>query len=337
MTLITRLRLACLMLLAGLLSLPAAAIETLTKLVPMEGAYVSPDFPNTAFFFEVDDADYGFVAWYTYDEQGRSTFLTLQGTLSYRTEQERRETGVIATMRSPIYTASNGGCPTCTPRPADIQVSALGEGEMTWSAARRATIRYAGRTVGLQALELTWPEHRTIEGTWRLDSRDIDLTAGNPHSRARYGSAVVRIFRLAGAVPLHVHPAESASQPAGPVSAYSFGVLPSPQAAYYTVDCISGCINADLYATNSGDSTATKPGRWVLWFEGGIWRMANTYAVTSPPFPTPNQLNGGTLIGEMFVTQNQITIRRRSPRVDTFQLHSADVVFSRLPEGWTRP
>lgn len=337
MTMISRLRRIGALLLACLLLQPAAALETITKLVPMEGAYVSPDFPNTAFFFEVDEQDYGFVAWYTYDEQGRSTFLTLQGTLTYKTELERRESGVIASMRSPIYTASNGGCPTCTPRPADIQVSTLGEGEMVWSAARRATIRYAGRTVGLQALELTWPENRTIEGLWRLDSRDLDLTAGNPHARARYASAVVRIFRYAGAFPLHAHFAETPGQPAGPVSAYNFGVIPSPNAAYYGLECLSGCINADLYTSNSGDSTATKPSRWTLWFEGGLWRMANTSAVSSPPFATANQLNGGSLVGEMFVGQNQITIRRRSPRVDTFQLPSGEVVLSRLPDNWTRP
>lgn len=314
----------------------APALETIAKLVPMEGAYVSPDLPNTAFFFELDEADFGFVAWYTYEDNGRATFLTLQGPVTYRNEQERRESGVIASLRSTIFTAQNGPCPTCPPRSAEIGTSPLREAELIWTSARRASIRYAGRIFGLQSLELTRPEARTIEGTWRLDSRDIDLTASNPHARARYGSAVVRIFRSPTPIAMHIHPAESASQPAGSLSEYSFGVFPSAQAAYYTMDCVSGCTNADLYATNGPESTATKPSRWVLWFEGGAWRMANTYSVSSP-FPTTTQLNGGTLVGEMNVTQNQITIRRRGTRIDALLLHSADVVLSRLPDNWTRP
>lgn len=314
----------------------AQALETITKLVPVEGPWVAPNVPNTAWFFEVDEQDYGFVAWYTYEPDGSATFLTLQGTLTYTSELERRDSGVIARLSSPIFTARNGACPTCEPRPADIAPSDLGNGEFVWTSARRGSIRYAGRTVALQAFELTWPEMRQLEGTWRLDSRDIDLTAANPHFRARYGSAVVRIFRSAGAIPLHTHAAENSSLPAGDRQAYDFGTFPSPQAAFYTVECITGCTGADLYATNGPESTATKPGRWVFWYEGGIFRMANIYSV-SAPFPNANQVNGGSLVGEVFVTQNQVTIRRRSPRVDTFRLHSADVVLSRLPDNWTRP
>lgn len=297
--------------------------EPRIKIVPTEGAWVSDSVPNTGWFLDVDESDFGFVAWYTYDAQGRSTFLVLQGLLEYRSESARRSTGIVASLTSQIFEADNGACPTCPPQPANIRPSSLGTGVIEWRSARRGVIRYAGQVVELHPFALTVPEANIVEGIWQLNDR------GSP-SQVK-GSAVLRV-RKVPAFSLHSYPSSVTNGPPLDPSTYDFGPLPSMQAVYYAFDCLAGCVNGDIYSdTPSGPIQTSKPASWVMWYENGVFRMINYYAVNPAFFPSAFQVNGGSLPVEVFPSQDKIVGRKRLSASLAF---CCEFQLTRLPSNW---
>jgi len=120
-------------------------------LTPEQGAWVLEGLPNNGVTVHVDESGFAFVAWFTHDANRRGSWLVMQGQLSRTEEPERRASGVMARLRSTLFEGNNGTCPTCTPQPATVTPSSLGEGEIVWRDTRRATLTYGGRSVAMSS------------------------------------------------------------------------------------------------------------------------------------------------------------------------------------------
>lgn len=296
------------------------------QIVPTEGAWVSDSVPNTGWFFDVDEADFGFVAWYTYDAQGRSTFLVMQGQVQYRSETARRATGIVASLGSTIFEADNGACPTCPPRPANIRPSSFGTGEIVWRSARRGSIAYAGQLVELRPFTQTVQEADIVEGLWQLNNRSYSTVAEFK------SSAIVRI-KKAASISLHSFPSDTPNGPARDPSFYAFGPLPTSQAGYYTFECVSGCDSNGDFTGSSNQFSTSRPASWVMWVEGGAFYMQNYFVVNPAFFPTAFQICGQSVPTDVFPSQDRIVMRRRGNRAtDTGFLY--EIQLTRLPSNW---
>ncbi|MGQ0600548.1 MAG: hypothetical protein ACT4QE_02485 [Anaerolineales bacterium] len=309
---------------AILLVSPAKAFDPLIPVPIVEGAWVSDGRPNNGWFLDVDENGYAFVAWYTYEASGRASWLVLQGQLTVYTEAQRRQLGAVAVLRSPLFTGSGGGCPTCPPTPATItQVAELGEGEMTFFDSRRGRITYANQVVPLHAFVLTRQDVDVLAGTWAVVFRDEK--AGQTDATETF-QTVLRVAKRAP-VALHIDPGISGNLDLTPV--------PAITAQYYAVSCLEGCTGSNLRPVGT---TITDVSTWVWWLENGVYRGANTQAVNPNLFPSGTQLYAGSRIHEGFVGQDRVVWRMKSALRDPAARTTSEMVMTRLPDMWaTRP
>lgn len=310
----------------GLLMLvsPAKAFDPLVPVPIVEGAWVSEGRPNNGWFLDVDENGFAFVAWYTYDAAGRASWLVLQGPLTVYSEPQRRQLGAIAVLRSKLFTGSGGGCPTCPPSQASItEVPELGEGEMTFFDSRRGRLTFADQVVPLRAFVLTRQDPDVLAGIWQSTLR-IEK-AGQPDATQTV-QLTLRVQKR-DPVALHVIP--------NPPASGDYGPIPSANAQYYSLTCISGCTGTNVFSLGTG---FTDIATWVWWLENGVYRGANTQSVNPNLFPTGTQLFASWL-HEGFVGQDRVVWRAKEPlRADLNPRTTFEMVMTRLPDNWaTRP
>lgn len=217
------------------------------RLVPHAGGWWNPDEGGSGHFFEfmqnADGSLIGFATTYTYDEAGKSTFLIVQGPMTFTTESERVSTGVIARLSGPLLKAENGQPFGGTYRPATVSPSSYGSGEYVWFTRRKAEFRSNGRVTPLRPLSPLSPEaevERLLTGTWALKGhvrRNPEAVAQNQPASERVVSHVVRIQRST------IQPTWQAGVRHSTLPTTSLSQFWAPRGAVVTFDvvCVSDC------------------------------------------------------------------------------------------------
>ncbi len=146
--------------------------NTYFNVLPESGTWWNPAEPGSGFGIDVDRRGNVFINWYTYRDDGSSTFYTMIGTLArassasvdcsivpypQRCAGDRARwasTGIIATMTSPVYAVKNGPCPVCPFATNVVTQSDLGPAEIRFFSSRVAEIQFRGRTIKLQMQDI---------------------------------------------------------------------------------------------------------------------------------------------------------------------------------------
>lgn len=218
------------------------------QLLPHRGGYWDPAAPGSGYFVDVtrrsDGSVFGFATAYTYDAEGRSTFLILQGMVQFASENQRRAEGWYAKLVSPTYQAANGQPFGGAYRPATVTASTFGEGELIWKTRRTAELRVGGRVTQVRALH---PDDATTEavgllaGEWKIQVRRRTLTAPGVFMRPNAQQYHSHIVRLTPVSP-------------SPVWTQGYGAVTIPQSVFQTlwlppanvitfeVTCVSECL-----------------------------------------------------------------------------------------------
>lgn len=215
------------------------------RLVPHAGGWWNPDEGGSGHFFEfmqnADGSLIGFATTYTYDEAGKSTFLIVQGPMTFTTESERQATGVIARLSGPLLKAENGQPFGGAYRPAAVSPSSYGTGEYVWFTRRKAEFRSNGRVTPLRPLSPLSPEaevEKLLTGTWALQGH----VRRNPEAQAeRMGertiSHAIRIQRSVNQ-PTWSLPPRSNTVPASSLSQFW---QPTSTVITFDVICVADC------------------------------------------------------------------------------------------------
>lgn len=215
------------------------------RLVPHAGGWWNPNEGGSGHFFEfmqnADGSLIGFATTYTYDEAGKSTFLIVQGPMTFTTESERQATGVIARLSGPLLKAENGQPFGGAYRPAAVSPSSYGTGEYVWFTRRKAEFRSSGRVTPLRPLSPLSPEaevERLLTGTWALQGhvrRNPEISQDATYERTV--SHVVRIVK-SPSQPTWVEPPRAVGLPA---SARSQFWQPTSNVITFDVLCEADC------------------------------------------------------------------------------------------------
>lgn len=220
------------------------------RLVPHRGGYWNPAEPGSGYFVDLmprgNGEVFAFATAYTYTATGQSTFLILQGNLTFATENQRQQEGWIAKLVSPTYEARDGQSFGGIYRPANVTPSSFGSGELVWSTRRTAELRVDGRTTPIRTLH---PDDAATEaagllsGHWVLQARQrgANVTVGIPGASQQYSAHVVK---LTPALPQPTWRLGSGS------TAFPNGMppvwIPPAGVITFTVTCISECLSATL-------------------------------------------------------------------------------------------
>jgi hypothetical protein len=147
-------------------------------LLPHTGGWWNPDAGGSGYFIETirnpDGTMLGFGTIYTYNTDGTSTFLIVQGPVTFSTESQRIETGIIARFSSQIFKAANGQPFGGPYRPAQVTPAGLGEGEFVFFTRRSGEFRTADRSVPIRVVSSASAEQEVVSmltGTWTLKAR----------------------------------------------------------------------------------------------------------------------------------------------------------------------
>ncbi len=218
------------------------------QLLPHRGGYWDPAAPGSGYFVDVsrrsDSSVFGFATAYTYDAEGRSTFLILQGTVQFASETQRRSEGWYAKLVSPSYQAAGGQPFGGAYRPANVTPSAHGEGELVWKTRRTAELRIGGRVTQIRTLH---PDDATSEavgllaGEWKIQVRARTLSLPNVFfapTNQQYHSHIVRL------TPVTPSPAWTQGYGAATIPQSVFPTVWLPPAGVITFDvvCVSECL-----------------------------------------------------------------------------------------------
>lgn len=157
---------------------PTQLGEPRERIVPQEGGWWNPAEAGSGYFLKFltneDNSITGFATIYTYNADGTSTFLVVQGPVVFSTEAQRVDSGVVARFSSPLYKAANGQPFGGAYRPAEVTVAGLGDGEFVFFTRRRGEFRSGGRTVPIRVLSPLQAEQeyvKMLSGTWRIQGR----------------------------------------------------------------------------------------------------------------------------------------------------------------------
>lgn len=147
-------------------------------LLPQGGGWWNPAEAGSGYFMQfmtnADNSVTGFATVYTYNADGSSTFLLVQGAVSFASESERVDTGVIARFSSPLYKAANGQPFNGSYRPAEVTPAGLGSGEFVFYTRRTGEFRAGGRSIPIRVLNSLQGEAEYVQmlsGTWTLQAR----------------------------------------------------------------------------------------------------------------------------------------------------------------------
>lgn len=147
-------------------------------LLPQAGGWWNPAEAGSGYFMQfmtnADNSVTGFATVYTYNADGSSTFLLVQGAVSFASEAERVDTGVIARFSSPLYKAANGQPFNGSYRPAEVTPAGLGGGEFVFYTRRTGEFRAGGRSIPIRVLNSLQGEAEYVQmlsGTWRIQGR----------------------------------------------------------------------------------------------------------------------------------------------------------------------
>lgn len=282
------------------------------RLVPHAGGWWNPDEGGSGHFFEfmqnADGSLIGFATTYTYDEAGKSTFLIVQGPMTFTTESERIATGVIARLSGPLLKAENGQPFGGAYRPAAVSPSSYGTGEYVWFTRRKAEFRSNGRVTPLRPLSPLSPEaeaERLLSGNWVLQGRiRRNPETISPVQEATADRTVWHVVRIQ----------RSATQPtwvAGRAEVFPANILaqfwrPTPNVITFDVICETDCqpashpfgpryeklavtyaaqIWVDVETGRAGYVSGARPG-----FEGGF----AYWATNEQTLGTASGIQGGT-------------------------------------------
>lgn len=209
--------------------------------LPHRGGYWNPAAPGSGYFVDItrrgNGEIYGFATAYTYTATGQSTFLILQGNITFATETQRQQEGWYAKLVSPLYQAADGQPFGGAYRAPIVSASTFGSGELVWKTRRTAELRVGGVVTPIRTLH---PDDAATEaagmlsGTWVIQARMRSAAGGGFE---RYASHVVK---LTPSVP---QPTWSTGAGAAtiPASALASVWQPPTGVITFTVTCISEC------------------------------------------------------------------------------------------------
>lgn len=237
---------------AGEISLPTQPVpsEPTVRVVPHAGGWWNESEGGSGYFLEfmrnADGTMIGFGTIYTYNADGTSTFLIVQGPMTFANESTRVDSGIFARFSSTLFKAANGQPFGGAYRPADVTPAGLGDGEFVFFTRQTGEFRGGGRAIPIRAIGTAAPRSvdeyvQLLTGTWALSGRvrmaDVDTTSGTP-TADRVVSHVVSIELLSteaewgpGVWAANWTPEQSAGFWKPPVS----GVLT------FRVRCVSDC------------------------------------------------------------------------------------------------
>ena len=276
------------------------------QLLPHRGGYWDPSAPGSGYFVDVtrrsDASVFGFATAYTYDAEGRSTFLILQGTVQFASETQRRSEGWYAKLVSPTYHAAGGQPFGGAYRPANVTPSAYGEGELIWRTRRTAELRVGGRVTQIRTLH---PDDATSEavgllaGEWKIQVRQRSASAPGVFfhpANQQYHSHIVRL------TPVSPSPVWTQGYGASTIQQSVFQTLWLPPADVITFEvvCVSECLPLPPQATPDfiGAAAMIYNGARV-WIDpvtlraGWVQNAVLTASQAATPNVTQNGLAGG--------------------------------------------
>jgi hypothetical protein len=221
------------------------------QLLPHRGGYWDPAAPGSGYFVDImrraDSSVFGFSTIYTYDNEGRSTFMIMQGAVEFASETQRQTEGWYAKLVSGTFTVANGQPFGGAWRYPDFAPSTFGEGELVWKTRRTAELRVGGRVTQIRTLSAEDPTNEAISmlaGEWTVQVRQRALSAPGVFfhpAGQQYHSHVVRLTPVTPA----------------PVWTQGYGAATIPQAALakiwlppanvitFDVVCVSECLPAN--------------------------------------------------------------------------------------------
>ena len=273
------------------------------QLLPHRGGYWDPSAPGSGYFVDVsrrsDASVFGFATAYTYDAEGHSTFLILQGTVQFASETQRQNEGWYAKLVSPSYQAAGGQPFGGAYRPANVTPSAYGEGELIWRTRRTAELRIGGRVTQIRTLH---PDDAVSEavgllaGEWKIQARKRGATTptmlAQPISQ-QFHSHIVRL------TPVTPSPAWTVGAGAANIAPAVLATmwLPTTNVITFEVTCVSECLPAaQPYPAGIAPTSMLYSGARV-WIDPETLRagwVQNAVATTSQA-ATPNVTQSSTL------------------------------------------
>ncbi len=217
------------------------------QILPHRGGYWDPAAPGSGYFVDVirrNTGVFGFATAYTYDEQGRSTFLILQGNIEFASETQRRAEGWFARLVSPTYQAADGQPFGGAYRPALVTPSAFGEGTLTWKTRRTAELRVGDRVTQIRTLH---PDDAATEATnllggyWKIQVRRRSIGVPGVFFAPQNQQFTSHVVRLTPVTPAPTWGMGNGAA-AIPQSVFQTLWLPPANVLTFEVTCISECL-----------------------------------------------------------------------------------------------
>lgn len=327
------------------------------QLLPHRGGYWDPAAAGSGYFVDVsrrsDGSIFGFATAYTYDAEGRSTFLILQGSVQFASETQRQNEGWYAKLVSPSYQAANGQPFGGAYRPATVTASTFGEGTLIWKTRRTAELRVGDRVTQIRALH---PDGALTEATnmlageWTIQVRQRNASSTNfpliPGGQ-QFHSYVVRLTPVSpnpvwtlGVGAINLTPAVLATM-----------WLPTPNVITFDVTCVSDCLPAPPYPSGVSASTMVYSGArvWIdpVTLRAGWVRNAvvNTSQASTPNVTQHPSLGVATYSYDLYVDDdtavgrgNLILSDPQSPNFPPGLFPGSELIMTRVtPNGLHAP
>jgi len=118
-------------------------------LLPTRGLWLSDAKPNHGWTFDVTPTGFMFVTIFTYDPDGRPTFLTAQGQYL---QTPGDPSGNMGRLESPVFRTA-GGAPIDSLAPGNAAAVAVGNAVITFQSGRRATWTMGANTFQLNSFQ----------------------------------------------------------------------------------------------------------------------------------------------------------------------------------------
>jgi hypothetical protein len=324
------------------------------QLLPHRGGYWDPNAGGSGYFVDVmrrgTGEVFGFATAYTYDAEGRSTFLILQGTVEFASENQRQTEGWYAKLVSPTYQAANGQPFGGAYRPADVSPSPYGQGELIWKTRRTAELRVGGRVTQIRTLH---PDDAATEavnllgGEWKIQVRQRTVSAPGVYFHPANQQFYSHIVRLTPVTPAPVW-TQGYGAATIPQSEFAKIWLPPPGALTFEVTCVSECLPLPPQPTPSTthpDVMIYKGAR--VWIDPVTLRAGwvhNAVATTSQAM-TPNVAQqGGNWSYDLYVDDDTAVGRGRymytngnDPTYRAGPYPGSELIMTRVSNGMHAP
>lgn len=291
-------------------------------LLPHRGGYWNPSEPGSGYFIDINrrgNGDiYGFATAYTYTATGQSTFLILQGNITFATETQRQQEGWYAKLVSPLYQAADGQPFGGAYRAPIVSASTFGSGELVWKTRRTAELRVGGNTTQIRTLhpdDASTEAASMLSGTWVIQVR-MRSPGYSPSASGnqRYGSHVVK---LTPSVPQPTW-TSGAGVATIPPSAMATVWQPPAGVITFSVTCVSECLPSPVPAplTNTTNTVYSGARVWIdpVTFKAG-WvsnAVADGQSTTSARVTQDPSSGVATIAYDLYVDDDTVVGRNGS-------------------------